>query len=220
MIFRNPGGTFVDNTIWRLGRSDQTLKVVDEYKYLGVWFKTTGLTQYTLKRRAELGNRAKFSLFNSVKHLNLDPKLTMCLFDTLVTSVLFYGVEAWGHLKTKNDIELVHTSFLRHYLRVRQSTPLVALYGETGRLPLSYSATLRTLRYWSKLVNLPDNRYAKVAYKDALDLYLNKPKYSTWCTFIFKALRKISMDGHFRFQSIPNPNVFYEMARIRLFEKY
>ncbi|HEY6436402.1 MAG TPA: reverse transcriptase family protein, partial [Ignavibacteriaceae bacterium] len=37
MIFRN-SGSFTDNTVWKLGRSGQLLQVVDQYKYLGVWF--------------------------------------------------------------------------------------------------------------------------------------------------------------------------------------
>jgi len=138
----------------------------------------------------------------------------------LVTSVLFYGIEAWGYLKLKDHIELVHTSFLRQYLKVRKSTPLIALYGETGRLPLSYIGTLRILRYWSKLISLPENRYVKVAYKDAYELYQTKPNYSPWCSFIFEALSQISMSGHFTFQTLPNPNDFYTMARCRLFENY
>ncbi len=219
IIFRNPGPLTV-NTIWRMGNSDLILERVDEYKYLGVWFKSTGLTQFTLKKRAELGNSAKFSLINSLRNLNLELKLNLSLFDTLVTSVLFYGVEVWGYLKTKNHIELVHTSFLRQTLKVRKSTPLLTLYGETGRIPLSCFATLRMIRYWSKLVNLPDDRYAKVAYKDALDLYHTNPDYSPWCSFILKALRQISMHGHFDFSSVPNLHNFYNTAKTRLFEKY
>jgi hypothetical protein len=219
MIFRN-SGRFLDNTVWRLGRSDQVLKVVDQYKYLGVWFKTTGLSQFTLMKRAELGNRAKFSLFNSLKSINSDPKLTLRLFDTLVSSVLFYGVEVWGYLKLKNHIELVHTSFLRQFLRVRKSTPLLALYGETGRLPLFYFAALRMLRFWSKLMSLPENRYVKVAYNDAMQLYYTNPDYSPWCSFVAKTLKQLSMYGYFEFQSIPNPNEFYKLARNRIFVKY
>src|SRR5262249_3171451 len=67
LVFRNPG-RFSDNTLWKLGRSDQTLQMVDQYKYLGVWFKPTGLTQFALLKRAELGNRAKFSLFNTLQN--------------------------------------------------------------------------------------------------------------------------------------------------------
>jgi hypothetical protein len=76
------------------------------------------------------------------------------------------------------------------------------------------------LRFWSKLLSLPDNRYAKIAYIDALELYQTKPKYSPWCLYISCALSHISMGGHFEFQSIPNFNAFYSTARDRFFEKY
>jgi hypothetical protein len=219
LVFRNPG-PFNDNTVWKLGRSDLVLQRVDQYKYLGVWFRPTGLTQFALQKRAELGNRAKFSLFNSLKFFKFNPKLALRLFDTLVTSVLLYGAEAWGYLSIDQHIELVHTSFLRQFLSVRNSTPLLALYGETGRIPLRYIGTLRTLRYWAKLLSLPEDRYAKIAYNDALDLYYTKPASSPWCLFIYNELRDIGMVGNFFHRSIPNPNEFYSMARSRIFEKH
>jgi Reverse transcriptase (RNA-dependent DNA polymerase) len=219
LVFRNPG-RFDDNTVWKLGRSDQVLQMVDQYKYLGVWFKTTGLTQFTLQKRAELGNRAKFSLFNSLKFFKFNPKLALRLFDTLVTSVLLYGAEAWGYLSINKHIELVHTSFLRHFLSVRKSTPLLALYGETGRVPLACIGTLRTIYYWAKLLSSPEDRYAKIAYNDAYELYQTKPAYSPWCSFIYSTLCQISMGGHFIHQSIPNPKEFYSMVRSRSFDNY
>lgn len=40
-----------------------------------------------------------------------------------------------------------------------------------SRLPLSHFSALRILRYWIKFFNLSDDRYAEVAYNDALKLY-------------------------------------------------
>lgn len=128
-----------------------------------------------MQKRAELGNRAKFSLINSLQSYFLDPKLALRLFDTLVSSVLFYGVEVWGYLPFKYHIEVVHISFLRQFLGVRRSTHLLAIYGESGRLPLFYFGILRMLRYWSKFLSLPGNRYSMLKLLTSTPLSYNVP---------------------------------------------
>jgi hypothetical protein len=164
MIFRKRG-SHNERIYWGLGRSNQYIMTTNNYKYLGIWFSTTGLTHFALDKRAEAANRAKFSLFSSLHALKLQPKLVLQLFDTLVSSVLLYGAEVWGYLikPVNSQIEKIHTSFLRQYLGVRQSTPLLALYGELGRIPLFYVILLRMIRFWIKLLTLPSNRLAKLA---------------------------------------------------------
>ena len=61
------------------------------------------------------------------------------LFDTLVTSVILYGVEVWGGSLSKdiwNDIEKIQKLFLTNFLAVRRTTPYPILLLETGSLPL------------------------------------------------------------------------------------
>ena len=46
------------------------------------------------------------------------------------------------------DIEAIHTKFLRRILGVKQSTNLSALYGETGRVPLSVFRQVIMIKYY------------------------------------------------------------------------
>ena len=70
-------------------------------------------------------------------------------FDVLVLPVLNYSSEIWG-LNNANDIEQIHTKFLRKTLCVKKSTNLSGLYGELGRTPLLIIRKIHMFRYWIK----------------------------------------------------------------------
>ena len=63
------------------------------------------------------------------------------MLDTMVLTVLSYGVEIWGPQIIAAGRECaatrVHLSFLRHLLGVRQSTPTLVLLAETAQRPLA-----------------------------------------------------------------------------------
>ena len=120
------------------------IDVVDSFKYLGIHFFKNGNWNRTQKR---LANHASFALHNLLSLFNqLElPMSQKCkLFDTLVSSILCYSAEVWGIYEAK-DIELLHTKFCRRILGVKQSTNLIALYGELGRFPLTIVRKLRML---------------------------------------------------------------------------
>jgi hypothetical protein len=79
----------------------------------------------------------------------LPPQVAMKLFDSLVASVLRYGCEVWySPVKACVDpVEKVHLKYMRYVLGVRQSTPIVALYGELGRAPLDISFRRQVVKY-------------------------------------------------------------------------
>jgi hypothetical protein len=139
-----------------------------------------------------------------------------------VSSVLLYGAEVWGYLikPVNSQIEKIHTSFLRQYLGVRQSTPLLALYGELGRIPLFYVILLRMIRFWIKLLTLPSNRLAKHAYQDQFRLYNENPSFSPWCTCIAETLDSIGLRDIWINQSVPSGDTFYNSVRSKIFDLF
>ena len=72
------------------------------------------------------------------------------LFDTYVSPVLNYCSELWGYVKAQ-DIERVHTMFLKRLLGVKRSTSNPMVYCETGRLPLIVQRQFNMLKYWLTL---------------------------------------------------------------------
>ena len=84
----------------------------------------------------------------------LMPSLALNLFDKMVVPILTYGAEIWG-CNVHVSIERVQTKCIKWVLGLPWCTPNTAIYGECGRLPLKVLCTIKTVKYWLKLIHLP-----------------------------------------------------------------
>ena len=66
-----------------------------------------------------VGNHVTFWITNATKVILVDGKVTLMLFNAMVTQVLLYGVEVWGDTITWNEIEKIQKMFLRRQLGVK-----------------------------------------------------------------------------------------------------
>ena len=66
-----------------------------------------------------------------------------------------YGSEILFIGKEISDFEMVHISFLKNMLGVKQQTTSVTIYGDTGRYPLFLKQQILALKYWIRLISLP-----------------------------------------------------------------
>ena len=57
-----------------------------------------------------------------------------------------------------------HLFECKRLLNVSDKTPNNMIYGATGRYPLLIDSTVRSLRYWLKITNMPLNRFPRQAY--------------------------------------------------------
>ena len=85
------------------------------------------------------------------------------LFDCQVKPMLIYASEIWGTTNI-HVIETAHLFACKRLLNVSDKTPNNMIYGETGRYPLLIDSTIRPLRYWLKITNMPLNRFPRQAY--------------------------------------------------------
>ena len=114
------------------------------------------------KLRKEMGN-----------HFTENIKLTIKLFDALISPILMYGSEIWGidcngKLDTDPE-ELVLNKFLKWLLGVNKYCKNNAFRAETGRFPLRIAAQCRTLKFWLTFANHEENnshKLSQVAYND------------------------------------------------------
>jgi hypothetical protein len=127
------------------------IDVVEYFSYLGVTLYKNGGWYRTQKGIRDRGMYALHRLFNTLYDISLPVNEQIRLFDSLVTSVLNYGAEVWGH-HVADDVEQVHLKFCRYVLGVKKSTNTVALYGELGRMPLIVFRKLRILKYWTAML--------------------------------------------------------------------
>ena len=81
-------------------------------------------------------------------------------FDFQVKPMLLYASEIWG-LSNIECIESSHLFAIKRLLCVSDKTPNTLAYGETGRYALYVDATMSAIRYWLKVLKMPNTRFPK-----------------------------------------------------------
>ena len=87
------------------------------------------------------------------------------LFDSCVTPVLDYSSGVWGFSKY-NCLEAIQNRAIRIYLGVHKFAPTLALQGDMGWMSTENRQCLSVLRFWNRLLKLPDNRLTKRIFID------------------------------------------------------
>ena len=131
---------------------------------------TSGGSSYETQKT--LSGQALKAIFTLNKYLynftSLKTSHVLELFDKLVTPILNYGSEVWGFYKSAS-IETVHLQFCKKILGVKQTTQNDFLYGELGRIDFQSKRYINIIKYWLKVVQSDNRKYAKLIY----DMMLN-----------------------------------------------
>lgn len=161
VVFRK-GGFLAARERWFYGR-DQ-LEVVNSYTYLGLNFSTMLSLTNAVSSAIVRAKRGTMEILNVMLRLNCNsPIIFFKLFDAQVVPMLMYAAEVWGSQKI-DDVEKVHLFACKKFLGVSLHASNKLVYGELGRYPLYVKSAVRCLKYWFRLLKLPDTRYAKKAY--------------------------------------------------------
>ena len=171
MIFNNSGKS-LNNYSFRYGVNK--LENAKSYKYLGLTLCPYG--NFTLARQElkKVGLKALFKLRKEMgNHFRENIKLTIKLFDTLISPILLYGSEIWGidctGQRDKDPAEIVQNKFLKWLLGVTRYCNNNACRSETGKFPLRIEAQCRNLNFWLTLTKhdeSSDYKLSKAAYSD------------------------------------------------------
>ena len=114
---------------------DNIIEVVEEYKYLGIFFGRSGSCVSAKKHIAEQANKALFALMKKSRHLDLPIDIQIDLFNKTIKPILLYGCELWG-VGNVDVLERIQLKFYKHVLNLKKSTPSNMVYGELGVMPL------------------------------------------------------------------------------------
>jgi hypothetical protein len=180
--------------------NDESIDIVDSYKYVGNIFKSVILghgdpMSLNHDYLSEQANKAMFAILKRTNAIGrLTPKVYLQLFDSYVTPILEYGSEIWYRGIDVKQIEKVQLRYLKMILKVKSSTSTLALYGDTGRFPLSLRLKVKQVKYWVRLVQLPDNAIVKQIYNTMVQL--DSLNYKTWCSNVKNLLYEYGF-GHF-----------------------
>ena len=94
-----------------------------------------------------------------------------------------YSSGVWG-FSNYNCLEAIQNRAIRIYLGVHKFAPTLALQGDMGWMSTENRQCLSVLRFWNRLLKLPDNRLTKQIFID--DFYLAQSGHENWCSNVFK----------------------------------
>ena len=106
-----------------------------------------------------------------------EPCTKLWLFDTLVTSVMLYGVQVWGPSVDHQNrtgrseqwkcIEKPLVSMISRMIRAKASLPHDIIRAELAAPKLVTEALARSISFLLSIWSLPGGRYAKITLKFA-----------------------------------------------------
>ena len=180
VIFQKYGKRIKHN--FHLGQTQ--ILCTNSYNYLGVLFENNcSFKQASVDLRSK-ATKATFSLLSTLSsNHHLDTTLLLALFDKLIKPIANYACEIWlpfQFYKVLKDerknygalpFERLHLMFCKHILGVNKSTSKALVRKELGRLPLTVSCFINIIKYWSHILEKPDNSLLRQAY--SLDLENN-----------------------------------------------
>ena len=168
---------------------NNVLEIVDEFKYLGVIFKSNGYFKSCKLHLKEQATKAMFALLSKGRVLQLPVDVMLELFDKTVLPIMLYGCEIWG-FGNNNMLDTVLLKFCKYLLGLKASTPNCMVYGELGCLPVHISIKMRMVGYWLKVMSSDDNRICKKFYNILFDLHESNLYESDWLTCVQDILQE------------------------------
>ena len=170
------------------------LETVNQFKYLGFDFGSSGKFAKGLKGVLDKSYKALFSLKSIIYQY---PELTvnnqLLLFNSLVEPVLSYGSEVWGFSQA-DKLETLYLRYLKNMLCVRSSTPSCFVYKESNVFPLIVNRYVRIFKYWLKIISLPNSSLVKRVYNLLVnDMLTADDDITNWVTLLKSMLEKHGM---------------------------
>ena len=140
------------------------VEVVSYYKYLGIMFSCRLIWSMATKTLAQQSRKAFMGIVKATRKIGMLPHNTFFkIFDTMILPILTYGSEVWGFEK-HDSLERIHNYACRYFLGVAGNAPNVVVLGECGRYQIFLYTAKRCIKYWTKLLKMPQSRYPKKCY--------------------------------------------------------
>ena len=90
----------------------------------------------------------------------------------------------------KSPLDILHRKLLKYVLGVNRSAPNMAIYGDTGEVPLTVKGFTLMVNFWHHLTDLPDNSLAKLALRENVESRTN------WLKTVEKFINIFDLAGH------------------------
>jgi len=181
----------------------QTLTISDKYIYLGLTFSKNGSLCEAVQNLKEKGYKALFQMSSSLyTGLTFTPDIPLKIFDSTVRPILTYGCEAWAsdyakllikpNQLDKAPFEQINNKFCKYVLGVSSRASNFAVKAELGREPIFAFICSQALKYWTRILNMSQDRLVKSAYLSELEIHAAGGH--SWASFIASLLKLINVD--------------------------
>ena len=182
MVF-NQSGKYIKK---EFNINSETLESVQTFCYLGFDVKPSGTVKHAMNTLNDKAKKALRPLSCAIARFNISVRTAIKLFHTYISPIILYNVENWATMTDKglktfteadlfdnidrNKTDILHRKFLKYILGVSKSCPNMALYGDTGEIPLSIKGYRLMIDYWKRLNALPDSNLAKIALMENINI--------------------------------------------------
>ena len=171
---------------------------VPDYKYLGIFLDEFMNLEKCSKTLADSGGRALGAVWSKFKLMkDVGIKTYTKMYDSGVVPILDYGSGVWSFLG-KNKSQLIQNKAIRYFLGVHSFAALSAIQGDMGWLNCKFRQQLNVIRFWNRLIDMPDSRLTKHIFTIEYDSV--KTRGSTvknWFTHIRNTLDSIGLKHFF-----------------------
>ena len=184
----------------------EQIECVNVYKYLGLLISCSLKWNKATEQLAQQANKALLKIYQLEKRCGGIPyTVYFNLFDKLVSPILCYGSEVWG-FQTRDNVEVVHRKFCKRLLAVKRNTPSASVLGDCGRYPLMIMYYKRCVKYWLRLLDMPNDRLPKQCYLMSKNMSI--AGFDTWAGKIKTLLDMYGMSFAWENQSVSNHDLF------------
>ena len=182
---------------------EKMIENVLNYKYLGLVFNASGTWSNAMENLSVRGMKALFSLKRYICTGNIKVRLGLKLFDQMIKPILCYGSELWsacdlGKRKFRTEdglakyldstaVEKIHIKFCKFIIGVNKRAVNLAVKGELGRFPVSFSCIIQAFKYWHHLQETSNSLLREAA---SVSKSLHDNGISTWFSF-YDRVRKL-----------------------------
>ena len=168
------------------------LKWVKSYKYLGIEIHNSGNMTTSTENLCNRAWKAVFKMKSCFKDVDINPKISVNMFDMLIRPILCYGCEIWGldnaagnsnsleelwRRIEKLPIEKFQIKYAKGLLGVHNKACNNAVMGELGRYPIVIFVIQTMLRYIVHMDEVCENR---PLFKAAILEDKELPKTKSW----------------------------------------
>ena len=142
--------------------------------------------------------------------------LQLKIFDTQIQPIFNYGSEIWYAGKQVDEFETLHLCYIKRSLGVKISTSTLAVFGETGRFPLILQHKESILKYWFRLLSLPQDALLRNVYVELM--YTESGGQRSWCQIVRDTLNEYQMASLWEDQRELDDDVIQNsISNIRIF---